>query len=236
MTDWYFIGAGGKKIGPVTREILLSSSQSGEINIDTLVWKEGLDDWVKFKDFPKIEDGSLKLEYSCPKCKSDNAQKVEVLYNSGITNIATKTGVIGAGISGGGMGMGVGGAMTKGTLRTQLTELLEPPKGDRPTERIVAKGSAVAAILFGGAWFLLLLIIGVVMGGGIVGFALILLWMGGGFGIIYFAFKGSTKRAFEAADYNKMVYPKELERWERDRFEWKRKCICLRCGTVFIPS
>ncbi|MBF0293538.1 MAG: DUF4339 domain-containing protein [Nitrospinae bacterium] len=235
MADWFFIGKDGKKAGPVTKERLTFLSQSGELAVYTLVWTEGLDDWIGLKDLSKTDDGSFKVKYSCPKCKSDNVQRVEILYNSGITNTATKTAAIGAGISGGSIGLGVGGATTKGTSLTQLAELLAPPKGNKPVAKI-APVPAVGAFIFGCAWFLFLLVIGMAANGGIGSFALILLLMAGGFGVIYIAFKGSQRKASDAEVYNKTVYPKELERWERSQFEWKLKFVCLRCGDVFIPS
>ena len=43
---WYFSGAGGAKNGPVTAAQLQELARQGIVNGETLVWKEGLKEWV----------------------------------------------------------------------------------------------------------------------------------------------------------------------------------------------
>ncbi len=44
--QWYYVDGDGKEIGPVSREHLVELWQSGTILPTTLVWKEGLEDWL----------------------------------------------------------------------------------------------------------------------------------------------------------------------------------------------
>lgn len=45
--NWHYADH-GKQVGPVTDEQLFQLFQTGRINADTLVWREGLPDWVTF--------------------------------------------------------------------------------------------------------------------------------------------------------------------------------------------
>jgi uncharacterized RDD family membrane protein YckC len=46
---WYY-ALGGQQLGPVTEVELGELFRSGRINRDTLVWREGLPDWIPFRD------------------------------------------------------------------------------------------------------------------------------------------------------------------------------------------
>ena len=47
--NWHYVEQ-QQQIGPVTDEQLAKLFQTGSINADTLVWREGLPDWIPFRD------------------------------------------------------------------------------------------------------------------------------------------------------------------------------------------
>lgn len=63
----------------------------------------------------------------CPKCNSDNTQRLSVIYQSGTQHISTTSRTYGGG---GGSGFGVGGASTttSGTSQSYLASKAAPPK------------------------------------------------------------------------------------------------------------
>ena len=46
--DWYYV-EDGQQIGPVTDDQLPQLHQSGKINDETLVWREGLTEWTPYR-------------------------------------------------------------------------------------------------------------------------------------------------------------------------------------------
>lgn len=60
----------------------------------------------------------------CSSCQSDNVQKLSLAYESGISDVNTKT----KGVSFGGGGLNFGGAKTKGTSQTALSKRTAPPR------------------------------------------------------------------------------------------------------------
>lgn len=46
---WYYLVA-GQQVGPITKAQLLQLSDTGQITPETLVWREGFDNWVAFSD------------------------------------------------------------------------------------------------------------------------------------------------------------------------------------------
>jgi len=50
--EWY-AGIGGKQVGPLTVEQLQQLIQNGRVNKDTLLWKQGLDNWAAAADIPE---------------------------------------------------------------------------------------------------------------------------------------------------------------------------------------
>lgn len=46
MSAWYFVDAGHNRQGPVSAEVLALAFRQGRINRDTLVWRDGLPQWV----------------------------------------------------------------------------------------------------------------------------------------------------------------------------------------------
>jgi hypothetical protein len=50
----YFAGIGGQQAGPFNLAALGQKIQSGEISGETLVWRQGMSDWLKAKDVAEL--------------------------------------------------------------------------------------------------------------------------------------------------------------------------------------
>jgi hypothetical protein len=63
----------------------------------------------------------------CPKCKSDNTQRLEVIYENGTQDINTTSRTVGGGYGG---GVGAGGATTRttGQAQSKQAQKAAPPK------------------------------------------------------------------------------------------------------------
>ena len=46
MNAWYYVDAGHNRQGPVSGEDLAAAYRQGRVNRDTLVWRDGLPQWV----------------------------------------------------------------------------------------------------------------------------------------------------------------------------------------------
>lgn len=65
----------------------------------------------------------------CPKCESDNTQRLQVAFQNGTQNIATTSRSVGIGIgSGGGLGLGLGRSKTSGQSQTMQAQQIAPPE------------------------------------------------------------------------------------------------------------
>lgn len=51
MTQWYYAGRDRQRLGPVSAEELVAHYHYGRIALDTLVWREGLEQWQRLGDF-----------------------------------------------------------------------------------------------------------------------------------------------------------------------------------------
>jgi len=64
----------------------------------------------------------------CPKCESENTQRLEVAFHSGTQNISTTSNTAGVGIGGGGrIGFGGGVTKTSGQSQSVLAAACTPP-------------------------------------------------------------------------------------------------------------
>ena len=64
----------------------------------------------------------------CPKCASENTQRLEVAFSSGTQNISTNSRSTGIGIgSGGRLGVGLGSTKTSGQSQSILAQQVAPP-------------------------------------------------------------------------------------------------------------
>src|SRR5882762_7394549 len=68
-----------------------------------------------------------KMDLRCPNCESTNLKKVSLAYQEGVYHIDTRTGVRGLLFAGGGPGVLVGRATTRGSQQSALSKRLSPP-------------------------------------------------------------------------------------------------------------
>lgn len=61
---------------------------------------------------------------NCPSCQSDNVQSYPIAFESGLSDINTKT----SGVSFGGAGLNFGKGKTKGKSQTALSQRTAPPR------------------------------------------------------------------------------------------------------------
>jgi len=53
MADWYF-GENGQQIGPVDDDVIRQAIQQGRLTRQTLVWREGMAQWVPLAAVPEL--------------------------------------------------------------------------------------------------------------------------------------------------------------------------------------
>lgn len=64
----------------------------------------------------------------CPKCESENTQRLQVAFQNGTQNISTSSRSTGIGISSNGsLGLGLGSSKTSGQSQTILAQQVAPP-------------------------------------------------------------------------------------------------------------
>lgn len=147
--------------------------------------------------------------FVCPHCGSDQIQRYSVAYANGISNVNTNT--VGVGITKG--GLGIGGAKTTGTSQTALSQSVAPPEKFNIIKWVIA--SVIIAPI---ACTLFFAIVEVV-----TGFSAIKIWSILNFASIVAALYYFPYRFYQ---YNKNVYPQEMERWQHS---W----LCAKCGHRF---
>ena len=54
MAEWFY-GKDSTQHGPVSELEIRNLASSGEINMDTIIWREGMDDWIPMKDVPEFQ-------------------------------------------------------------------------------------------------------------------------------------------------------------------------------------
>jgi hypothetical protein len=67
------------------------------------------------------------MDLRCSNCNSTNLKKVSLAYQEGTYQIKTRTGIRGLLFAGGGPGVLVGGATTRGSQQSALSKRLSPP-------------------------------------------------------------------------------------------------------------
>ncbi|MEJ7734938.1 MAG: DUF4339 domain-containing protein [Polyangiaceae bacterium] len=51
--DWY-VGVGGVPLGPIRLSVIREKAAQGAVDGDSLVWREGFDEWQPLKNFPEL--------------------------------------------------------------------------------------------------------------------------------------------------------------------------------------
>ena len=150
------------------------------------------------------QGGNGARSFACPHCQSTEIQRFSVAYQSGTSQINTKTAGIGMSLSG---KVGIGGAQTKGQSQTELSRTTAPPK--KLTYGIWIVCGFVASFFLS---FLFNQILPQTLADGLA--------ISGSVGLaLYFMY-----RSFR---FNRDVYPKLMQQWENS---W----VCFRCGHKFV--
>jgi hypothetical protein len=149
------------------------------------------------------------LSMACPRCQSEDWKLASLVYNEGRSSIETKSNGAGIGISGGGIGAGIGGATTSGTQQTVLSKLAAPP------DDFVAVVFLMGGIVFGFLWIICFLD-WIIFNDNLV----IVLWC------FFLLAIGCIVGAFKRMDSPKCHIAME---------KWSKKRLCQRCGTFYDP-
>jgi hypothetical protein len=67
------------------------------------------------------------MDYCCPKCKSENIQRLSVIYEGGLSVINMESRGSGVGYAGAGAGVAAGVSRTTGTSQTTASQRAAPP-------------------------------------------------------------------------------------------------------------
>lgn len=190
------------------------------------------------------EAAGAQPEWRCPKCRSENVQRLSVIYSEGTTS--TRQGIIGLGLG------GAGGAVGGGTSSTIMAEGVAPPTTPTaPQPPDTADNSAgIGCLVFVLVGFLALLTSGVIAmalsdhypnasPGGlfllVVGISVSLgVWASGSAARAYKQSQ-EAKRQPELAAYNEALstYNEAMENYNESMAKWQRSYFCHRCGNVF---
>jgi len=147
----------------------------------------------------------------CSSCQSDNAQKLSMVYENGISSIDGHATTGGVGAGRGGLGVGVARSKVRGTQQTALSKKAAPPVKKRLIRNAIFY---VIGILIVPALINTVFNINNHTLQAIVGLAYIA--VGG-----YYLFTNYT--------YNKNVWPPLYQQWDR-------QYMCQKCGTIFSPA
>lgn len=160
----------------------------------------------------------MASELACPKCQSEDTQKISVIIEHGTTEIETETRSTGVGFgSRGSVGFGVGKSSTSGVAQTTLAKKFSE---ELNTPASILQGIIGAILLVASIY------VGIKVGGFFSSS-----FIGWSSGIVLFlaaAYFASTTilKPSDAA----IALEKRKELWKESG------CYCNRCGNPFIPG
>lgn len=146
------------------------------------------------------------MDFICPSCKSDNIQRLSVIYEGGISDINTKSKGTAIGFGSGGIGVGVGANRTTGTSQTATSRRAAPP---------VTKSYLKPLLVIFGVYMLVAIFTG---SNEIFRTLLGIGWLAASAGWVYYAFQYNSKT------------------WSPLKAAWDNSYLCNRCNEVFPLS
>ena len=155
------------------------------------------------------------MELNCPKCQSENTQKITAIVDGGTTHSRGTTHSVGMGSVGGKMAMGSSVGTTNTTHKTALAQKLNKPS--KKSEAVI-----VPTVLVGGA-------LGAIAGSIVGSMTFSLLGIAAFGGVVYFFHQKFSKTAAINRAYNLEEFPAALNTWENGFY-------CHRCEHVFTPG
>ncbi len=153
------------------------------------------------------------MNYSCPKCNSENTQRLDIAYKSGVSNVSGTTNNIGVGMSSSGLGIGVSEGNFSGTQESLFSNSIKPP--EKKSAGCITGIGVFILIPF------IIVFLGMGVGGNFEQFMFSLTGVLIGIGIIW-------------------IDRLQRNRFNRDEYEpkyraYQKKFICHRCGNIFQP-
>jgi hypothetical protein len=88
------------------------------------------------------------MDLRCSNCNSTDLKKVSLAYQEGTYDIRTRTGIRGLLFAGGGPGVLVGGATTRGSQQSALAKRLSPPSKWSYVKLVLSSGVVTLIALF----------------------------------------------------------------------------------------
>lgn len=146
------------------------------------------------------------MDLNCPKCSSDNTQRISSIVEAGTTTTKGRTTSVGSAYGSGGLGVGSSVGSINATSKTALAEKLARP-AKKP---VISLYIAIVAI----AWFTL-------AGVTAVGYWILLIAAP----LSWFVFSMAGKNKI----HNREVFPELISSWENGFY-------CHRCDTSFVPK
>lgn len=148
------------------------------------------------------------MSHACPSCKDENTQRLSLAYESGLSDVNTRSSGVGVGIGRGGIGVGVGGSKTKGTSQTELSKKAAPPN-KKSYWRIVK------------IWFVCVIVVELMASGAHSELLKTVIGLAALSALFYFC--------YQAYKFNSSEWPMLAK-------SWQETFMCSRCGHNFIPT
>lgn len=124
---------------------------------------------------------------TCEACKSENIQKLSLVYEGGLTQLKGSQTGIGFGIGGDGGAIGIGSSKLKGTNQSVLSKKAAPPSRKKPFK--------VGFFYLLGAW-------------------LVYQFAPGNLAIVLLLIAGGAIHVFANVRYNRRVFPGLFRTWD----------------------
>jgi hypothetical protein len=164
------------------------------------------------KKFHLLNRKRKDMAINCPKCESENVQRLSIIHSEGTSEINTTSTSVGmSGNSSGGISTGTARTRTSGTQQSALAMKANPPAKEKsPIMQFIA--TSIFGLIVG-------FIVQAVLGEGFLG---TLAFFGAWGGLSYWGFT----RAVKAHNWNKDEWPALKEAWDH---RW----MCMKCGNLF---
>jgi hypothetical protein len=152
----------------------------------------------------------------CPKCKSEDAVKLSLVYAAGLSDVETRSRGHGWALGDGGLLLGFGSSKGTGTSQTQLSKLAAPPRKKKYRHVILA-------------WLIGLLMAGPLIDVFVASSRNPEALLRRDFQIFAYIFSALVVLVLAILwRFNHVVFPRRLD-------VWNRSFMCQRCGEVFHP-
>lgn len=151
------------------------------------------------------------MDLNCPKCASEQTQKITAIVSSGTTHSVGRTNSVGVGSVGGKLAVGSSSGTTRSTSTSELAKTLAAPT--KKSDALIVP----FVLVMGFFGWIPVAVMGFFMG----------LLVSGGLG--YWLFTSMKKKADAAKQYNTEVFPGLYQSWETGFY-------CHRCEHSFVPA